>query len=457
MVPERVNKPDSRVRDTKDTPNPWLRGCVVITKSTGRILVNAFADDAAAWRSRPLCAMLCAMHSLAGGTFSAPRCTLRLDGFSVTTQESREGTIVAVLADPTEHDTRAVQTVTRIVARNFSIVSRNALPGVIMDDLFETERNAGVDDNTNDPNNHTIDTFAKFHANYLLPKVLAHPKSTTLRWLSEIAHCEDVIAAHVFLSLFNEETEEEDSYSFDSFEASHVQENSAISISPAASWVGETTRNPLAVLCGPVSGSAVWAAVAKRATEMIENVSKRLITHTETITFDPTADRSTLLTATLHVFGDDNESDAACVVAFSTVTRRETNREKEKVSKGFEGVAPALVSAFARSRVAVLADIAPPPPDVFASCTPSLPYIIDNPIYDDLDSKCSPMSPLSLSDAEFEEEEAANYLEEEMKNSTAVPVKPSAPTRNRTFPRFSSRARVHPIDESQVSVDKKRR
>jgi len=485
MVSLGVNKRDSRVRDAADTPKPWLRGCLVVT-TTNRLLVNAFADDAAATRSGPLCAMLCAMHSLAGGAAAPGCCLLQLRGFIVTTQESREGTIVAMLARHDEHDTRAVRTVTRIVARCFSVAARNAgAPSVVIHDDFFLPASptiaCGVDEECS-TNQRTQDTFASFHHKYLTPHVLGHPESITRRWLSEIVKCDDVCAAHCFLTLAGEERETDN----DDYFVSDDDFDDNVLRSPAASLYTKSTH-PLVVLTSPESKSAAWGTVAKRAGEMIENVSSSS-TKTcvmETVQFQSGGGDS--INATLHAFASSTcvekggKRDAACFVAFSVLRVDEGANVKPKHTK--TKVHPALLSAFGTARAAVLADTALPSSETWAKHEPSLPYIVDEPSRpyvvdtpeyqrDDRDRSrsCSPTSPLcartdlefGLSGTSFGEssESNANSNDEDEKDSPSpsspVKMKPAARPRKRTLPRFTSRARVHPVDARQVSVSTKR-
>ena len=81
-------------------------------------------------RVRQLCGMLTALHSLAGG-IAEPVSFLTLSRFSVGLCESRDGYIVAVLADPGDAHRESVSELARVVARAFARAGGPDLPDLI--------------------------------------------------------------------------------------------------------------------------------------------------------------------------------------------------------------------------------------------------------------------------------------------------------------------------------------
>lgn len=408
---------DDRDSTAPEPPEPRVRGCVVVTKTSG-CLVNAFSEDrdAPRVRTRPLCAMLCAMHSLAGG-IAAPRSVFRLDGLAVATQESREGTIVAVLADP-EADDDALATETRIVARAFAVAARRAVAGVVDADLLAAETR-GLDESHTDA---TLEPFAGFHAGYLATNVLGRPASLAKRWLGAVASVPGVAAAHAFLGLAREERpgrlptnhcEDEDDESFRRHDASPLP---AVSVS-ASDIARDETLNPDPLAPAARAASPEWRALRRRAAAMLEaalrgdGASGRM---TETLSFpirdsEPSPDPSRSnprdsIQVTLRAFASDARvseetsgslgepfsfRDAACVAAVSVTPLEETSLE----------------DAFAVAREAVLADLAFPSAETHAPPVPedarhSFPFDAEAERNRDEDAPGSPTSPLErLSDA----------------------------------------------------------
>ena len=416
---------DDRDSAAPEPPEPRVRGCVVVTKTSG-CLVNAFSEDrdAPRVRTRPLCAMLCAMHSLAGG-IAAPRSVFRLDGLAVATQESREGTIVAVLADP-EADDDALATETRIVARAFAVAARRAVAGVVDADLLAAETR-GLDESHTDA---TLEPFAGFHAGYLATNVLGRPASLAKRWLGAVASVPGVAAAHAFLRLAREERpgrlptnqrEDEDDESLRRHDASPLP---AVSLS-ASDIARDEPRarrsppesDPLAPAAR--AASPEWRALRRRAAAMLEaalrgdGASGRM---TETLSFpirdsEPSPDPSRSnprdsIQVTLRAFASDARvseeasgsvgepfsfRDAACVAAVSVAPLTSQKH--------------ALEDAFAVAREAVLADLAFPSAETHAPPVPedprhSFPFDAEAERNRDEDASGSPTSPLErLSDA----------------------------------------------------------
>ena len=429
---------DDRDSAAPEPPEPRVRGCVVVTKTSG-CLVNAFSEDrdAPRVRTRPLCAMLCAMHSLAGG-IAAPRSVFRLDGLAVATQESREGTIVAVLADP-EADDDALATETRIVARAFAVAARRAVAGVVDADLLAAETR-GLDESHTDA---TLEPFAGFHAGYLATNVLGRPASLAKRWLGAVASVPGVAAAHAFLRLAREERpgrlptnqrEDEDDESLRRHDASPLP---AVSISasdiardeqPSARALG--TNDESRARCSPPdplapaarAASPEWRALRRRAAAMLEAALRgdgASGLTTTTLSFpmchDPSPDPSRSpprdeeppesLWVTLRAFASDARvseeasgtrepfsfRDAACVAAVSVAPLTSQKH--------------ALEDAFAVAREAVLADLAFPSAETHAPPVPedprhSFPFDAEAERNRDEDASGSPTSPLErLSDA----------------------------------------------------------
>lgn len=383
---------DDRDSTAPEPPEPRVRGCVVVTKTSG-CLVNAFSEDrdAPRVRTRPLCAMLCAMHSLAGG-IAAPRSVFRLDGLAVATQESREGTIVAVLADP-EADDDALATETRIVARAFAVAARRAVAGVVDADLLAAETR-GLDESHTDA---TLEPFAGFHAGYLATNVLGRPASLAKRWLGAVASVPGVAAAHAFLGLAREErpglpTDREDDESRYESEPPPLPTVSMLARDRSRGKDEEPTRSgtnePKRFAADPLTparfcaGSPEWRALRRRAAAMLEAALRgdgaSGIT-TETLSFpirdsEPSPDPSRSnprdsIQVTLRAFASDARvseeasgslgepfsfRDAACVAAVSVTPLEETSLE----------------DAFAVAREAVLADLAFPSAETHAPPVP---------------------------------------------------------------------------------------
>jgi len=413
---------DDRDSAAPEPPEPRVRGCVVVTKTSG-CLVNAFSEDrdAPRVRTRPLCAMLCAMHSLAGG-IAAPRSVFRLDGLAVATQESREGTIVAVLADP-EADDDALATETRIVARAFAFAARRAVAGAVDADLLAAETR-GLDESHTDA---TLEPFAGFHAGYLATNVLGRPASLAKRWLGAVASVPGVAAAHAFLGLAREERpggfptnrrEDEDDESLRRHDASPLP---AVSMSAS-----DIARDEPRARCSPPdplapaarAASPEWRALRRRAAAMLEAALRgdgASGLTTETLSFPMYQDPSRSpprdeespesLWVTLRAFASDARvseeasgtrepfsfRDAACVAAVSVAPLTSQKH--------------ALEDAFAVAREAVLADLAFPSAETHAPPVPedarhSFPFDAEAERNRDEDASGSPTSPLErLSDA----------------------------------------------------------
>lgn len=419
---------DDRDSAAPEPPEPRVRGCVVVTKTSG-CLVNAFSEDrdAPRVRTRPLCAMLCAMHSLAGG-IAAPRSVFRLDGLAVATQESREGTIVAVLADP-EADDDALATETRIVARAFAFAARRAVAGAVDADLLAAETR-GLDESHTDA---TLEPFAGFHTGYLATNVLGRPASLAKRWLGAVASVPGVAAAHAFLGLAREErpggfpTNRREDENDESLRR-HEPPSPLPAVSMSASDIardepqsGCSPPDPLAPAAR--AASPEWRALRRRAAAMLEAALRgdgASGLTTETLSFpichdpsrsppsrSPPRDEESpeSLWVTLRAFASDARvseeasgtrepfsfRDAACVAAVSVAPLTSQKH--------------ALEDAFAVAREAVLADLAFPSAETHAPAVPedarhSFPFDAEAERNRDEDASGSPTSPLErLSDA----------------------------------------------------------
>ena len=383
---------DDRDSAAPEPREPRVRGCVVVTKTSG-CLVNAFSQhrDAPRVRTRPLCAMLCAMHSLAGG-IAAPRSMFRLDGLAVATQESKEGPIVAVLADP-EADDDALATETRIVARAFAVAARRAVAGVVDADLLAAET-GGPDETQTDA---TLELFAGFHAGYVATNVLGRTASLAKRWLGALTAVAGVRAAHAFLSLAREEApgvpvdfdeDDDETRRFDAppLPAVSIEDEDASPRTPAPHTV-----SPLPDLLAPAARAASneWLALRRRAAAMLEAARRgdgTFATLTETLAFpvfrgDSDEDKQTLF-VTLRAFASEpcvleeangtlkTYRDAACVAVVSTVDpsfaektpRPNTYTRASTYSLTSDG----LEEAFERARRALLADLAFPSAETHA-------------------------------------------------------------------------------------------
>ena len=415
---------DDRDSTAPEPPEPRVRGCVVVTKTSG-CLVNAFSEDrdAPRVRTRPLRAMLCAMHSLAGG-IAAPRSVFRLDGLAVATQESREGTIVAVLADP-EADDDALATETRIVARAFAVAARRAVAGVVDADLLAAETR-GLDESHTDA---TLEPFAGFHAGYLATNVLGRPASLAKRWLGAVASVPGVAAAHAFLGLAREERpgrlptnrrEDEDDESLRRHDASPLP---AVSIS-ASDIARDETLNPDPLAPAARAASPEWRALRRRAAAMLEAAlrgdgASGLTTTTLSFPICHDPSRSPPSRSPPRDEESPNESLWVTLRAFASDARvseeasgtREPFSFRDAACVAAVSVAPltsqkhALEDAFAVAREAVLADLAFPSAETHAPPVPedarhSFPFDAEAERNRDEDASGSPTSPLErLSDA----------------------------------------------------------
>lgn len=435
---------DDRDSAAPEPPEPRVRGCVVVTKTSG-CLVNAFSEDrdAPRVRTRPLRAMLCAMHSLAGG-IAAPRSVFRLDGLAVATQESREGTIVAVLADP-EADDDALATETRIVARAFAVAARRAVAGVVDADLLAAETR-GLDESHTDA---TLEPFAGFHAGYLATNVLGRPASLAKRWLGAVASVPGVAAAHAFLGLAREERpgrlptnrrEDEDDESLRRHDASPLPAVS-ISASDIARDIARDERSSARALgtndeprarrsppdpLAPAARAASpeWRALRRRAAAMLEAAlrgdgASGLTTTTLSFPICHDPSRSPPSRSPPRDEESPNESLWVTLRAFASDARvseeasgtREPFSFRDAACVAAVSVAPltsqkhALEDAFAVAREAVLADLAFPSAETHAPPVPedarhSFPFDAEAERNRDEDASGSPTSPLErLSDA----------------------------------------------------------
>ena len=160
-------------------------------------------------RVRQLCGMLSALHSLAGG-IAEPVSFLALSRFSVGLCESRDGYIVAVLADPGVAHRESVSVgAARVVARAFARAGGSDLPDLIHADTLDAEERADahtVHDNLADSSDEprTWDRFASFHDEFLVP-ALRDARPPRLRWLEPVAALPDILRVHL-LALEEDET-----------------------------------------------------------------------------------------------------------------------------------------------------------------------------------------------------------------------------------------------------------
>ena len=159
-------------------------------------------------RVRQLCGMLTALHSLAGG-IAEPVSFLALSRFSVGLCESRDGYIVAVLADPGVAHRESVSELARVVARAFARAGGSDLPDLIHADTLDAEERADAHtvhddlaDSSDEPR--TWDRFASFHDEFLVP-ALRDARPPRLRWLEPVAALPDILRVHL-LTLEEDET-----------------------------------------------------------------------------------------------------------------------------------------------------------------------------------------------------------------------------------------------------------
>ena len=260
-----------------DDGAPWLLGCVVATK-TSTCLVNATVRDPPGGpvRVRQLCGMLTALHSLAGG-IAEPVSFLTLSRFSVGLCESRDGYIVAVLADPGDAHRESVSELARVVARAFARAGGPDLPDLIHADILDAEERADahtVHDDLADPQDEprTWDRFASFHHDFLIP-ALRERRPARIRWLEPVAALPDVLRVHL---LTLEEDEPSPSEPPES-ESPHQPTNAtrANATTSTLSLPGAAASHPLAPLAAAGAAGAIWTAVKRHAAALIASAADR--------------------------------------------------------------------------------------------------------------------------------------------------------------------------------------
>jgi hypothetical protein len=260
-----------------DDGAPWLLGCVVATK-TSTCLVNATVRDPPGGpvRVRQLCGMLTALHSLAGG-IAEPVSFLTLSRFSVGLCESRDGYIVAVLADPGDAHRESVSELARVVARAFARAGGPDLPDLIHADILDAEERADahtVHDDLADPHDEprTWDRFASFHDDFLIP-ALRERRPARIRWLEPVAALPDVLRVHLLTLQEDEPSPSEPPES----ESPHEPTNAtrANATTSTLSLPGAAASHPLAALAVAGAAAALWTAVKRHAAALIASAADR--------------------------------------------------------------------------------------------------------------------------------------------------------------------------------------
>ena len=227
-------------------------------------------------RVRQLCGMLTALHSLAGG-IAEPVSFLALSRFSVGLCESRDGYIVAVLADPGDAHRESVSELARVVARAFARAGGPDLPDLIHADILDAEERADahtVHDDLADPHDEprTWDRFASFHHDFLIP-ALRERRPARIRWLEPVAALPDVLRVHL---LTLEEDQPSPSEPPES-ESPHEPTNAtrANATTSTLSLPGAAASHPLAALAAPGAADALWTAVKRHAAALIASAADR--------------------------------------------------------------------------------------------------------------------------------------------------------------------------------------
>ena len=260
-----------------DDGAPWLLGCVVTTK-TATCLVNATVRDPPGGpvRVRQLCGMLTALHSLAGG-IAEPVSFLALSRFSVGLCESRDGYIVAVLADPGVAHRESVSELARVVARAFARAGGSDLPDLIHADTLDAEERADAHtvhddlaDSSDEPR--TWDRFASFHDEFLVP-ALRDARPPRLRWLEPVAALPDILRVHL-LTLEEDETSPNEAPETESPDEP-TNATRANATRSTLSLPGAAASHPLAALAGVGATGALWTAVKRHAAALIASAADR--------------------------------------------------------------------------------------------------------------------------------------------------------------------------------------
>jgi hypothetical protein len=295
----------------------WLLGCVIITKMS-TCLVNCSVRDPGSVgpiRVQPLCGMLTALHSLAGGGQQSSLTTsyLTLSHFSVGLCESPDGYMVGVLADPGKHR-ESVVVLAEIIARSFARAGGPVLHAVIRADVEHAERRmheytikdelarddatgsgtgggegrmggggGGGHGNSLEPP--TMDLFSSFSDLYLRPMLLQR-RPARLGWLEPCASVAGVLCTHLLAvgggsgggggsGAGGAGGRGGSGSGKDGMTSSRGEESTATArSSPAAaaavvSLPGAASAHPLAALAGVRTGGAVWDAVARHAKSLI--------------------------------------------------------------------------------------------------------------------------------------------------------------------------------------------
>ena len=226
-------------------------------------------------RVRQLCGMLTALHSLAGG-IAEPVSFLALSRFSVGLCESRDGYIVAVLADPGVAHRESVSELARVVARAFARAGGSDLPDLIHADTLDAEERADAHtvhddlaDSSDEPR--TWDRFASFHDEFLVPALETRARPT--RWLEPVAALPDILRVHL-LTLEEDETSPNEAPETESPDEP-TNATRANATRSTLSLPGAAASHPLAALAGVGATGALWTAVKRHAAALIASAADR--------------------------------------------------------------------------------------------------------------------------------------------------------------------------------------
>ena len=227
-------------------------------------------------RVRQLCGMLTALHSLAGG-IAEPVSFLALSRFSVGLCESRDGYIVAVLADPGVAHRESVSELARVVARAFARAGGSDLPDLIHADTLDAEERADAHtvhddlaDSSDEPR--TWDRFASFHDEFLVP-ALRDARPPRLRWLEPVAALPDILRVHL-LTLEEDEPSPNEAPETESPDEP-TNATRANATRSTLSLPGAAASHPLAALAGVGATGALWTAVKRHAAALIASAADR--------------------------------------------------------------------------------------------------------------------------------------------------------------------------------------
>ena len=191
--------------------------------------------------------------------------------------ESRDGYIVAVLADPGDAHRESVSELARVVARAFARAGGSDLPDLIHADTLDAEERADAHtvhddlaDSSDEPR--TWDRFASFHDEFLVP-ALRDARPPRLRWLEPVAALPDILRVHL-LTLEEDEPSPNEAPETESPDEP-TNATRANATRSTLSLPGAAASHPLAALAGVGATGALWTAVKRHAAALIASAADR--------------------------------------------------------------------------------------------------------------------------------------------------------------------------------------